>query len=184
VSAASRQGLGHEPSGAIESGSEGGRLVQEWPGIEHLEHFRVWVPDSLAVTLGEPPHDTGQAPAPAAIQGLEKPPVAARGQKQVVVRNLEGQVASERLDGQVLVYDEQASSVVVAARQGRVVVGDSIQGCLELVPEIPIRETSQELATLRRDPGVTCAPASAALLGQLLSKAHPPIIPGLTLVRG
>jgi hypothetical protein len=74
-----------EQSGATETGGEDCCLVEQWAGVEDLEHFGMG-PTDRADDVGRGTREQlGQLAAPGAVEGLEEPPVPARGERQVVV---------------------------------------------------------------------------------------------------
>ena len=72
-------------------------------------------------------------------------------------------------DGQVLIdHDHRLSllrsdSVVEVATENWIGFHISIEGCLELVGQVPSGDSGQDLPTLGRQSGVTLTPALAAL---------------------
>src|SRR5437588_3237976 len=123
--------------------------------------------------------EPGQLPAAPGVEGLEDPPVPAGWEEQFILRDAGREVASERLEGQVLVDDDQPESVVGVGRVGqqRVAIRHGVQSRLELLFKVPIRQATEQFPVRRRQSGVSRPAAAPALLIKLLAYRHMPIIP-------
>lgn len=85
------QGLGDEKPGAAVPRGDGGGVIEERPGVEDLEDFRVRVPDGVPVGLWKQPEGPGQLTAPGRVDCLQQPPVAGHRKPQLIGWQLSGQ---------------------------------------------------------------------------------------------
>jgi hypothetical protein len=180
-------GVGSEPKGpAMEKAGDeslcqkGGRLVEEWPRVEDLEHLRVRMPHDRQVAPGESGEALRELTAARSVDALEESPVATGGQGQVVVvGKAVWPVPAEDSQRQVLVDDDHAGGVPgsvggvvgVTAEEG---VGDNIgvEGRLKFVRKVTGGHPTEQLFPLVAKARVPGPASSSAFLEEFFTDAH------------
>ena len=72
------QGLGdEETAGAVTSG-DAGRLVEQRPGVENLQHIRVWKADHTAIFGGKASEELGELSGAWGVDACQQPPMPRR----------------------------------------------------------------------------------------------------------
>jgi hypothetical protein len=173
------ESLCHKQAAAI-AGGQGGRLVEERPRVEDLEHLRVRMPHDRQVAPGESGEALRELTTARSVDPLEESPVATGGQGQVVVvGKAVWPVPAEDSQRQVLVEDDHAGGVLGSV--GGVVgvtaeerVGDNIgvEGRLKFVRKVTGGHPTEQLFPFVAKARVPGPASSPAFLEEFFTDAH------------
>ena len=186
VEEARNERFGHQEATAV-AGGQGGRVVEEGPGVEDLEDFGVGVANDGQVPFGEGGEPLGELASARGVDPLEEPPVAAGGERHIVaIGEIRWPVATQDAQRQVLVDDDHdqtgpaRSVVVVVAVTAEQPVGGQVgvEGGLELLDQVAGGHPAEQLLALGAEPGVSRPAPPAPFLEHFLTDAHHTILPG------
>lgn len=107
----------------------------------------------------------------AAMQRLQKSPMQAGGQRQLIVRQPAWPATAHHAHGQVLVNNDHwvtpvsvdVVEVAGIAKQ-RIGIRDGVQGSLEFISQVPIDQAAQDLPVRVREARITSLPPPPPLL--------------------